>query len=67
MTVPEGADEEVRWRKSNWSGEGQDCVEVAEFSDGEVAIRDSKAPEGGYFKLPRAGFRALTKVLKPRD
>jgi Domain of unknown function (DUF397) len=35
----------VRWRTSSFSNsdDGNNCVEVAFLSDGEVAVRDSKA------------------------
>ncbi|WP_199509407.1 DUF397 domain-containing protein [Nucisporomicrobium flavum] len=38
---------EARWRKSSRSsGNGGDCVEVADNLPGVVAVRDSKAPGG---------------------
>jgi hypothetical protein len=35
----------MTWRKSSFSGEKGDCVEVAPAVDG-VAVRDSKDPDG---------------------
>ncbi|MGW1878483.1 DUF397 domain-containing protein [Streptomyces sp. NPDC001975] len=56
-TVPESA-----WSKSSYSsGEGGECVEVAE-ADGTVRIRDSKARSGPVLTVtPRAwaGFVGL--------
>nr|WP_179816304.1 DUF397 domain-containing protein [Allostreptomyces psammosilenae] len=41
----------VEWRKSSYSGGGinggGDCVEVANFPDGRIGVRDSKDPAGG--------------------
>jgi hypothetical protein len=35
----------ARWRKSSYSGGGNNCVEVAEVSAAR-AVRDSKNPDG---------------------
>jgi hypothetical protein len=63
MTVPEGAG---AWRKSSYSGQGQDCVEVC-VRRKTVAVRDSKDPGGGSFELPAEGWQALTVALTPQD
>jgi hypothetical protein len=35
------------WRKSSFSGSnGGNCVEIAQFPDTAVAVRDSKNPDG---------------------
>jgi hypothetical protein len=34
-----------RWKKSSWSAENGNCVEVAELPGGNIGVRDSKAPE----------------------
>lgn len=52
------------WRKSRQSGNGNDCVEVANL-DQFVGIRDSKDPEGPKLALTRADWRAL--VARVRD
>lgn len=36
----------LAWRKSSYSGGGNDCVEVA-FTRSGTAVRDSKNPGGG--------------------
>jgi hypothetical protein len=67
MTVPEG--DEGRWRKSSYSKEGQDCVEV-DMDRSEVptvGVRDSKDPDGGEIRLPRASFRWLITSVRPRN
>lgn len=37
---------EVSWRKSTRSGAVGNCVEVAHLPSGEVAMRNSRFPEG---------------------
>jgi len=34
----------VQWRKSSYSGDNGNCVELSAVSPGSIAIRDSKAP-----------------------
>ncbi|MFB9687725.1 DUF397 domain-containing protein [Amycolatopsis plumensis] len=58
MTIPENA-----WSKSSYSSNDDNCVEVAKLGD-QAAVRDSKDPEGGYFKLPAAGWRGLIEQLR---
>ena len=36
----------AEWRKSSYSGQSGNCVEVARKLPGLVAVRDSKAPDG---------------------
>jgi Domain of unknown function (DUF397) len=36
----------AEWRKSSFSNGQSNCVEVAFLPDGEVAVRDSKNPDG---------------------
>jgi hypothetical protein len=50
MTIRNGmpaAELKVSWRKSRRSGpQGGNCVEVAHLSDGQVAMRNSRFPDG---------------------
>ncbi|WP_086663667.1 DUF397 domain-containing protein [Lentzea kentuckyensis] len=49
---------ESTWRKSSYSGQTGDCVEV----DGSLLwLRDSKNPDGGRIKLT-SGFIAAVKA-----
>jgi hypothetical protein len=46
------------WRKSSYSSETADCVEVA-LSGAWVGIRDSKKPEDRHLTVPASALRAL--------
>jgi hypothetical protein len=61
MTEPDLS--RVSWRKSSYSGGGNDCVEVA-FIDGVVAVRDSKDPDGGAFAFSSLGWNGLLDALR---
>ncbi|QYN17367.1 DUF397 domain-containing protein [Amycolatopsis sp. DSM 110486] len=58
---------DFHWRKSSFSGNAQqECVEVGFPVAGpldEVAVRDSKDPEGGHFALSPAGWRGFLAKL----
>lgn len=47
------------WRKSSFSGELGNCVEVADLSDGEVAVRNSRHPEGPALVFTPAEWTAF--------
>lgn len=51
------------WRKSSHSGDGNNCVELAQLPAG-VGVRDSKNPEGGALLLPAAAWRVLAAEVK---
>ena len=46
----------ARWRKSSHSSAQGQCVEVAAVPSRQVAVRDSKNPEGPALVLSRAAF-----------
>ncbi|WP_329434747.1 MULTISPECIES: DUF397 domain-containing protein [unclassified Streptomyces] len=49
----------AQWRKSSYSGgTGGECIEVAE-TPAAVAIRDSKAPRLGTFRVSPEAFTAF--------
>lgn len=53
----------LAFRKSTYSGHGQDCVEVADLPCG-TAIRDSKHPEAGHLSFPTEEWTSfLTTAL----
>jgi len=37
---------DVQWRKSRYSGAVGNCVEVANLDSGEIAVRNSRFPNG---------------------
>ncbi|MYZ39701.1 MULTISPECIES: DUF397 domain-containing protein [unclassified Streptomyces] len=53
---------EIRWQKSSFSGDGPQCVEVAE-QGGEILIRESDAPNA-IATTDRAKFAAFIKGVK---
>jgi hypothetical protein len=48
------------WRKSSYSGNEGNCVELAHTATGG-AIRDSKNPADGHLRVPLTGLIALAK------
>lgn len=59
---------EARWRKSSRSsGNGGDCVEVADNLPGVVGVRDSKDPTGPALVFGPASWRAFVAQFPGRD
>ncbi|TNC29004.1 DUF397 domain-containing protein [Amycolatopsis alkalitolerans] len=50
------------WRKSSYSGGGNDCVEVALLAD-RIGVRDSKNPGAGALSVSPSGWRGFLRVL----
>jgi Domain of unknown function (DUF397) len=50
------------WRKSSYSGGGNDCVEVL-LSAETVGVRDSKNPTAGALTVPTGSWRALLHAV----
>jgi Domain of unknown function (DUF397) len=50
---------DARWRKSSYSGAGNECVEVAVNLDAVVAVRDSKDPAGPALVFDAHEFRTF--------
>jgi hypothetical protein len=53
----------VHWRKSSYSDNTQNCVELADAGS-VVLVRDSKHPEAGHLALVRAEAAALVAAAK---
>lgn len=52
------------WRKSSYSSNASNCVEVAEIPAAtSVAIRDSKAPHIPPTHIPAAAWAAFTSAI----
>ncbi|MFD9084490.1 DUF397 domain-containing protein [Streptomyces erythrochromogenes] len=55
----------VIWRKSSYSsGDGGNCVEVADGVAGVVPVRDSKRPDGGVVMIGAAAWGPFVAALK---
>ena len=53
----------AEWRKSSYSGQSGNCVEVARNLLGLVAVRDSKEPDLGRLVVSREAWQVfMTKV-----
>ncbi|MEL5960515.1 DUF397 domain-containing protein [Streptomyces sp. CLV115] len=59
--------EAATWRKSSFSGQGGDCVEVADGVSGIVPVRDSKDATGpvvSFSGRSRSAFIADVKAAR---
>jgi hypothetical protein len=55
----------AQWRKSTRSGgNGGNCIEVARYLRGVVAVRDSKDPGGPRLVTTPAAWREFTSRVK---
>lgn len=55
------------FRKSSFSGQQDNCVEVAPLAGGGQAVRDSKNPTGPALKFAPADWSAFTKGVTYGD
>ncbi|SFE54235.1 protein of unknown function [Actinopolyspora alba] len=60
MTVPHSPD---NWRKSAYSGQDTNCVEVGRIPDG-AAVRDTKDRSAGYFTTTGSQWSAFIDAVK---
>jgi hypothetical protein len=57
-------DKPLVWFKSSYSsGDGQ-CVECAWLPGGDIAVRDSKHPDGAVLRVNSERWRAFTERIK---
>jgi hypothetical protein len=56
----------AEWRKSSYSGQSGNCVEVARNLPGLVAVRDSKAPGGAKLLVSPEAWRGFLKACASR-
>jgi hypothetical protein len=61
MTAPDLS--RAAWRKSTYSGNGGDCVEVADVGPA-IAVRDSKDPEGPHLDFSAHEWQAFVTGLR---
>jgi hypothetical protein len=57
----------VRWRKSKHSNSQGACVEMARLADGEIAVRNSRDPDGPALIYTRAEIEALIGGARDGD
>jgi uncharacterized protein DUF397 len=55
--------DDVGWRKSSYSGQGANCLEVAPVREG-TAVRDSKNPGSAMLRFPEDSWRAFLVAVK---
>ena len=55
----------AEWRKSSYSGQDGNCVEVARNLPGLVVVRDSKALAGAKLMVSQESWRVFLKGLRP--
>ena len=54
----------AEWRKSSYSGQDGNCVEVARNLPGLAVVRDSKEPNGAKLVVSRETWRGFLKGLR---
>lgn len=55
----------IAWRTSSYSGgNGGQCVEIAELTDGHRAVRDSKNPDGPALIFTHGEWEAFTAGVR---
>jgi hypothetical protein len=54
----------AEWRKSSYSGQSGNCVEVARDLPGLVAVRDSKEPGGAKLVVSREAWRMFIRAAR---
>lgn len=55
---------DATWRRSSYSGESGNCVEIAAVGVGRRAVRDSKDPEGGSLVVSDAAWGDFVAAVK---
>jgi Domain of unknown function (DUF397) len=54
----------AEWRKSSYSGQSGNCVEVARNLPGLAAVRDSKAPGGAKLVVSQQAWRVFLRGVR---
>ncbi|MER6303952.1 DUF397 domain-containing protein [Kitasatospora sp. NPDC001539] len=52
------------WRKSSYSAQASECVEIGDVSTGGIAVRDSKDPNGPALAFPADAWTAFVAAVK---
>nr|WP_205624549.1 DUF397 domain-containing protein [Actinomadura flavalba] len=61
------APNELVWQKSRRSNPSGNCVEMAELPDGDIAVRNSRYPDGPVLVYTRAEVEAFVGGAKDGD
>ena len=54
----------AEWRKSSYSGQSGNCVQVARNLSGLVAVRDSEAPDGAKLVVPQETWQVFITAMR---
>lgn len=54
----------MKWRKSSYSSDDGNCVEVADLDSGTRAVRDSKDPAGAHLTFTATEWSAFTAGVR---
>ncbi|MGH3815088.1 MAG: DUF397 domain-containing protein [Pseudonocardiaceae bacterium] len=54
----------MKWRKSSYSSDDGNCVEIADLPAGRRAVRDSKDPIGPALMVTAAAWSAFTTGVR---
>jgi hypothetical protein len=57
----------MKWRKSSYSSDDGNCVEVADLPGGACAVRDSKQPTGPVLTFTATEWAAFTAGVRAGD
>ena len=57
----------LTWRKSTFSAQASDCVEMASHPGGDVLVRNSHRPDAGTLAVARADLGALLDAVRAGD
>ncbi|MFF8314140.1 DUF397 domain-containing protein [Streptomyces lydicus] len=52
------------WRKSSYSTNGGECIEIADDIPGLVPVRDSKNPEGAALLISAPAWNAFVAAVR---
>jgi len=54
----------MKWRKSSYSSDDGNCVEVADLDGGARAVRDSKDPSGAHLMFTGTEWFTFTAGVR---
>ncbi len=55
------------WRKSRYSNPNGECVQTAHLASGDVAVRDSRLPDGPALIFTRVQWEAFLRRVQVGD